>query len=118
MITHQHPISSFGDMPKSKLSKWAVGLSIASLLSGPILGVSAAIFVPFVQDKLGEVAATIFGSLLAMLVFGIFVLALFLSLRAFQSGDRSWPVWFALFLLCLVASFWILMFVGELVISH
>ena len=93
MTTEQLPISVFRDMPKTKGGRWAFGLSFGALLSGPLLGVSAAVFVPFVQDKVGDTAATIFGSTVALLVVSAFIAALFLSIRAYRKGERSWAVW-------------------------
>ncbi len=110
--------STLRDMPKTRGGRWAFGLSLGAMLSGPLLGVSAAVLVPFVQNAVGDTASTIFGSAVAVVVVGAFIAALVLSLKAFRSGERSWAVWFALFVSCLIACFWAFMLVGELVSPH
>lgn len=61
-------ISKFNQRPKTKIGWWAFWLSVISVLSGPILGISAAVIVPFISenasDSVGAVAG--FGLMIAM----------------------------------------------------
>lgn len=91
---------------------------MAVLFSGPLLGVSAAVIVPFVRDKVNDSVATMFGATVGAVVFTAFVVAFVLSIRAYRKGDRSWVVWFALLVSCLVAGFWVFMLIGEFVFPH
>lgn len=112
-------ISTFKEAPKTKTGKWALGLSLFSILSGPFLGIMAAVVVPFVEDQSwGESAGQVVGFSGMIVVAVALVATLVLSIKAFMSGERSWAVWLALIFSGLSVSFWIFMLIGELVMPH
>ncbi len=111
-------ISHFKDKPKTSTGWWAFGLSLATIMSGPILGISAAVVIPFLGRVAGEQLSAMVGFTVVVIVFLVYFLALGLSIKAFRQGERSWAVWTALVLSLLETCFWILMIVGEFLFPH
>lgn len=112
-------ISTFKESPKTKTGKWATGLSFIAILSGPILGVSAALIVPFVsKTSWGDKAGQIVGFSVMIAMFVTIIATLILSIKAFASGERSWGVWLALAFSGLSVLFWTMFIVGELLFPH
>lgn len=112
-------ISTFKEAPKTKIGKWALGLSLFSIFSGPFLGIMAAVAVPFVENQSwGENASRVVGFSGIIVAAVALIATLDLSIKAFLSGERSWAVWLALIFSGLSVSFWIFMLIGELVMPH
>lgn len=111
-------VSQFKEGPKTKIGKWAFWLSLVTIMSGPILGISAAAFVPFIDDKFSDTASIVVGSSIAIVVVLIFIASLTASIIAFVKRERSWTVWLALVLSSLEALFWIFLLLGELLSPH
>lgn len=112
-------ISTFKEAPKTKTGKWAIGLSIFCIFSGPFMGIMAALVIPFIDDQSwGESAGQIVG-FSAMIVVAVALLAtLVLSIKAYLSGERSWAVLLALAFSGLSVCFWLFMLIGELLLPH
>lgn len=112
-------ISSFKQSPKTKGGKWALGLCFIAFLSGPLLGISAAIIVPFVsKSSWGDTAGVITGFSMMILMVGVIITSLILSINALRKGERSWGVWLAFAFSSLSVLFWILFIIGEFLFPH
>lgn len=112
-------ISKFRETSKTKAGKWAFGLSIVAILSGPILGVSAAVIVPLINDLANsELIGQIVGFTVMAMTVTILVSTFALSIRAFTRGERSWQVWLALGFSIASVCFLIFLIVGELLFPH
>ena len=110
-------LSSFKEAPATKCGWTAFILSIISLLSGPILGISAAVFVPFIADNFSDKVGQIFGFSLMIIMFVVLITTFVCSIRAFVKKDRSWAVIVALTFSSLSVAFWILMILGEFLVE-
>lgn len=111
-------ISTFKQTPKTKVGWAAFFLSVISILSGPILGISAAFIVPSVSEASSEVIGQLFGSSMIIILFGIIIAMTIFSIKAYRTGERSWAVILALVLSALSCLFWVFMLVGEIVFPH
>lgn len=111
-------ISRPKESPATKIGWWAFGLSAVTIMSGPILGISAAVLVPFLSTSVSEKVSIIIGASVAILVILIYLATLVLSIVAFRKGERSWAVLTALTLAGLETIFWIFMIVGEFLFPH
>lgn len=111
-------ISTFKETPKTKIGWSAFILSLVAIFSGPILGISAALIVPSLDNAMGERIGQIFGFSLMIVMFGVLVAMLVCSIKAFRAGERSWAVMLSLVFSVLSVLFWLFMLVGELLFPH
>lgn len=111
-------ISNFKDTPKTKTGWWAFGLSLFSIATGPILGINAAFIVPFLSERVSEEVGLMSGFATMTISLIILVASLFLSIKAYRMGERSWAVWGALILSITSVAFLIFMIVGEFLFPH
>ncbi len=111
-------VSTFKQSPATKTGKAAFILSIISICTGPILGISAAVILPLLSDNISEMVGQIAGfSLMILLAFALIAM-LVCSVKAFAIGERSWAVMIALALSILSVLFWAFMIVCELLMPH
>jgi hypothetical protein len=111
-------ISKFREKPKTKTAWWAMGLGLATLLGGPIMGVNAAVIQPMIEASGVKYLGTAMSLGLIFAVLGIIIAAFVTSMRALRSGERSWVVWVGFAPAILSSAFWVLMVVGEFVFPH
>lgn len=111
-------ISTFRESPKTKYGKVAFVLSVISICSGPILGISAALIVPSIAKVVSERVGQVFGFMLMIVMVCVLVTLVFCSLKAYRAGERSWQVMVAVALSALTVLFWVFMLVGELLFPH
>lgn len=111
-------LSTFKEMPKTRLGRWAFGLSLVTIFSGPFLGIFAAILSPFLTKTLNETTAIIVGFCVMAAIIALFFATLICSIKAFRHGERSWAVWLALVLSIIQSCFWAFMLIGELIFPH
>ncbi len=111
-------ISRFGEKPKSRTGWWAFGLGLGTLLIGPLLGTSAAVFVPLVDNTVGEAAGRIAGFGVALFALLLTIAAVAAVICALKMGERSWAVWFGLFPAAASVAFWVLLVAGEFLFPH
>ena len=111
-------ISRFKDKPKTKTAWWAMGLGLATILGGPLLGIFAVVLRPILDKASSEnIGAVIgFGSMIVALILP--VSALVTGVRAFKKGERSWVLWVGFVPAILGGVFWALMIIGEFVYPH
>lgn len=76
-------ISCFHEKAKTRIAWWGMGLGLPVLFSGPILGASAAVIVPFIRRTFNEQTSSTIGLSLAIILFVLDITGLILSLRAF-----------------------------------
>ena len=111
-------ISTFRQTPKTKVGWAAFILACVALCSGPIMGVVAAVVVPFfslqTNDKVGQIVGFMAMGILAAVLIAMIVC----SIKAFAVGERSWAVLLSLAFACLSVLFWTFMIVGEFVFPH
>lgn len=113
-------ISVFRSKPKNNSTWWAMFLGLTSFLVPPFLGVFAAVIRPII-DKVGvnnETPGIAMGFVGVILALAISLSALVFSIRAYRQGERSWVLWTGLVPSVLIAFFWIVMIVGELLFPH
>jgi hypothetical protein len=89
-------ISKFKEKPRTKTAWWAMGLGLATIFGGPLLGIFAAFVRPII-DKASMVGRASSGNVGAAMGFGSGVVSLILSVsaiitgvRAYKKGERSW----------------------------
>jgi len=95
-----------------------MGLGLATILVGPILGIFAAVLRPVIDRASSENVGATVG-------FGVGVFSLILSVSALvagvialKKGERSWALWVGFIPAIFVGAFWIFMVVGEFVFPH
>lgn len=96
----------------------AMWLGLASLLVFPLLGVSAAVIVPFADRTAGAAAGAAVGFAVAASGILLSVAAFVAAVRAYGSGERSWVMWLGFLPAMFVALSWALMIVGEFLMPH
>lgn len=111
-------ISRFKEKPKLKITWWAFALGLTMIFSGPILGASAALLVPFLSKAISEKAASTVGFSLMILILGVLIAALITSVKSYRKGERSWAMWLGLIPAILASCFWVFMIIGELLFEH
>jgi cytochrome c biogenesis protein CcdA len=111
-------ISHFRDKPKTKITWWAFGLGILPLFSGPILGVMAAVVVPFIAKNTSEGVGSAIGFSVGILTLAITIAALICGTIAFRRGERSWVMWFGFIPAILAGCFWVFLIAGEFLFPH
>ena len=117
-------ISKFKEKPRTKTAWWAMGLGLATIFGGPLLGIFAAFVRPII-DKASMVGRASSGNVGAAMGFGSGVISLILSVsaiitgvRAYKKGERSWVLWAGFVPAILVGAFWVFMIIGEFIFSH
>jgi uncharacterized membrane protein YhaH (DUF805 family) len=83
-------LSKFKEKPKTKTAWWAMGLGLATILGGPILGINAAVINPLITKISNNATASIIGLILVLTILSLSVAALVTGVRAWRSGERSW----------------------------
>ena len=111
-------ISKFKENPKTKVAWWAMGLGLASVLAGPMLGTSAAVLVPLVEKWFGSSASITVGFVVMGLVLALIITALTLSLKAYFSGERSWAMWVGLVPAVMATLMLVFLILGEFLFPH
>jgi len=111
-------ISRFRDKPKLKITWWAMGLGLVMIFSGPTLGISAALIVPFLSKNISEKTGSTIGFGLMILMLGVLVAAMATSITAYRRGERSWVMWVGFIPAILGCAFWVFMIVGEFIFPH
>jgi hypothetical protein len=115
-------VSTFKEKPKTKTGWWTLWLGISALLVIPVLAFSATLVrrlldpVSFKEMPPGIVAGPAFNAFLVS--FTLSILAVVTGIRAIKSGERSWAIWVGLLPAIVMASFWLMMVVGELLFPH
>ncbi|MFA6027788.1 MAG: hypothetical protein WC752_02580 [Patescibacteria group bacterium] len=110
-------ISHFNEKPKTKICWISMILGLISISSGPILGISAAVLMPFLSSMNENIAGTI-GIVSVIMVFVMTIVALVVAILAYRKGERSWAMWVGLVPAVLGAAFWVFMLVGEFLFPH
>ena len=111
-------LSTFKEKPKLKITWWAMGLGLVMIFSGPILGISAALLVPWLSKTISEKAASTIGFSMIIVMLGIMIAALITGIGAYLKGERSWAMWIGLIPAIIACLFWIFMLVGEFIFPH
>lgn len=111
-------ISKFRERPKTKTAWRAMGLGLGSVLTGPALGINAAIIRPTIERAVGEKSAVAVASGLAVLLLLLPVVALVLGIKAFRKGERSWVLWAGFVPAVLACAFLVFLVVGEFAVPH
>lgn len=111
-------ISKFREKPKMKTTWSAMWLGLASLLVFPMLGISAAVIVPFADRTAGEAAGVAVGVAVAASGVLLSVAAFVAAVRAYRRGERSWVMWLGFLPAMFVALSWALMILGEVLMPH
>lgn len=118
----QEIISRFKEKPKTKTAWKAMYLGLGSLFIPPALGIFS-ILIRYITDPVSMEGRTDylgmsmgFGGVILALILSIS--AMVTSIRAYKMGERSWVMWLGLIPAILIALFWIMMIVGELVFPH
>lgn len=111
-------ISKFREKPKTRTAWWAMGLGLATIFGGPVLGVFAAVLRPIIDRAAGENVGVAIGFAVAAVTLILPVAALVTGIRAFRKGERSWVLWVGFVPAMLAGAFWVFMFVGEFLFTH
>jgi hypothetical protein len=111
-------ISTFKEKPKTKIAWWAMGLGLATILSGPFLAFFTAVIRPLLSQVFTEDASGAFGLNLGILSLILCGVAIVVGILALRKGERSWVVWLGFIPALLTGAFWILMFGGELLFPN
>jgi hypothetical protein len=111
-------ISTFKEMPKTKIAWWAMGLGLATLLSGPFLSFFTAVIRPLLTNLFTESASGAFGLNLGIFSLIFCAIAIVVGILALRKGERSWVVWLGFIPALLSGVFWLFMFGGELLFPH
>jgi len=111
-------ISRFNQKPKLAITWWAMRLGLATVLSGPFLGTSAAVLRPAIDRAGGESLGSAIGIVLVMLILALVVSAFGLGLYVYRKGERSWVMWIGFIPAILAVLFWLFMVIGEFVFPH
>jgi len=111
-------ISKFREKPKTKTAWWAMGLGLAAIFGGPMLGTFAAVIRPAIDKMFNEKVGIAVGFGVMFAVFAVAVSALVASVRAFKKGERSWVLWVGFIPAILAGAFWVFMLIGEFLFPH
>ena len=111
-------ISTFGEKPKTKTAWRAMGLGLAAICAGPILGTFAGFVRPIIDDAIGESIGAAVGFGAGILILSLSVSAEGAGVRALRKGEPSWVLWVGFVPAMLAAVFWVLMIIGEFVFTH
>lgn len=111
-------ISSFKETPKKRISWWTMGLGLASVLIGPLLGLYASVIRPLLSGLIDENRSGAFGLNLGLFSLVISVTAVILGIIALRKGERSWAVWLGFIPALISLVFWLVMIIGELIFPH
>jgi len=114
----KNEISHFKEKPQTKIGWWTMGLGLATVVIGPMLGIFTALLRQIVDKEsvtsqnfaLGFTGG-LFGLILAVATYVSFA-------RAFKKGERSWVLWVGLVPAVLIGAFWIFMIIGEFIFPH
>lgn len=116
MMTNK--LSSIVEKPKTRTAVRAMIMGLATLLSGPILGINAAVVRPFIDKSLGEIVGTVVTLVVVVIVFVYVAMAFVVGLRTLMKGERSWAVWLGFIPATLAVAFWLFMLVVEIFFPH
>ena len=111
-------ISQFKERPKLRITWWAMGLGLATLFLGPLLGISAAVIVPAIARAFGESTSSAFGFNFGLIAFFLTIAALVVGSIALRKGERSWVLWLGFIPALLAGAFWLFMIIGEFAFPH
>jgi len=111
-------ISTFKGKPKTKIGWWAMGLGLATILSGPFLVFFTAVIRPLLLQVFTEDASGAFGLNLGLFSLLVCLVAIVVGIVALCKGERSWVVWLGFIPALLSGVFWFFMFGGELLFPH
>jgi len=111
-------ISKFKEKPRTKTAWWAMGLGLATILTGPLLSIFVAVIRPIIDKASSENAGAAFGFNLMIVSFILTVSALATGIRAFKKGERSWVLWVGFVPAILSSAFWVFMIIGEFIFPH
>lgn len=111
-------ISTFKEHPKTKIAWWAMWLGLSVIGVGPILGTFAGAIRPIIDKTTNENVGATIGFSFGIIILALSISALFVAIRAYKLGERSWVMWVGLVPAIIVALFWILMIVGEFIFPH
>lgn len=75
-----------------RITWWAMGLGLATIFIGPLLGISAAVIVPALTKAIGEGTGSAFGFNFGLLAFLITIAAIVVGSIALRKGERSWAL--------------------------
>ena len=114
----QEIISTFKEKPKTKTAWWAMGLGLATILTGPLLSIFVAVFRPMLDKASSENVGVAFGFNLGLASLILSICALVTGARAFRKGERSWILWVGFIPAIISGAFWIFMIIGEFVFPH
>lgn len=93
----EHIISSGLKSKTSDNKSWSsMWLGLASLLTFPILGASAAVLRPYLDETFGSTIGTVATVIVALLCIAFIIYALVVNIRTFRRGERSWVMWLGL----------------------
>ena len=111
-------ISRFGDKPKLKITRWAMGLGIAAFLFVPFLNFFAMVLRPLIDKSAGEEVGRAIGFNIGLFPIPLALTALVLGMISHHRGERSWAMWVGYLPGVVLTAFWVFMIVGEFVFPH
>lgn len=111
-------VSHFSDNPVHRLTWWALGLGLPTLLLGPLLGLSASVVLPAIARAWGNATGRSFGINFGLFAFMLTIAAIVVGSISLRRGERSWALWLGFIPALLSGAFWVFMLVGELVFPH
>ena len=111
-------ISKFKEKPKTKTAWWAMGLGLATILGGPLLGIFTTVVRPMIDKASSENVGAAIGFSLMIVSLILSVSALVAGILAFKKGERSWVLWVGFVPAILTGAFWVFMIIGEFIFPH
>lgn len=111
-------ISKFKERPKTKTVWWAMGLGLSTIFIFPVLGIFATVIRPLIAKATSGNVGVPTGFLSGVLGLVLSISAIVVGIKAYRKGERSWVLWVGFVPALLIGTFWVFMFVGELLFPH
>lgn len=99
-------ISHFKEMPKTKITWWAMVLGLASVLEIPLL--------VFINSIIQKLTGVFFAQSIGITGIVLTTSALIAGTIVYRKGERSWVLWLGFGPAILFGLFWLIMIIAEI----
>ena len=100
-------ISSFKEMPKTKVAWWAMALGLAAVLEIPVL--------VLINQIIKRLTGVFFAQSIGITGIVLTIAALITGTIAYRKSERSWVLWLGFGPAIALGLFWLVMIIAEIV---